>query len=87
MKDLKDKILNVSVWKKGKGEIIVASDKTRVFYESFRQIVAQSDGWEKLVASFAFPDNIGDDELKIYVYHTNNSPSYFDDFEINISDK
>ena len=71
--------VKVSVWKKGKGGLLVVSNNDG-YYSAGSHVVENEGEWQKLEHYCLLPKEAG--TVKVYCYNDHSTTIYFDDFSI-----
>lgn len=70
----------ISVWRKGKGNIVIADDNG--FYFSKNKIEQVNDDWQLITCEVNLPKNVSLNSLKTYIHNNEEQNGFFDDFSI-----
>ena len=76
--------LHISIWSLGEeNKSHIVAEGRNNFYLSGSKVESDDEtGWVKLALSFWIPQDLSDDDLRIYFYNSGNQPVYFDDLKI-----
>ncbi|MDP2422802.1 MAG: hypothetical protein U1C46_01565 [Bacteroidales bacterium] len=76
----------ISIWRyadNNEGYLVVASTPSQVFYQQISDFVGHdSKGWRLITLYFTVPDDLGNNQLKTYVWNSGSTTMYFDDLLI-----
>jgi len=76
----------VSVWRfsdTNQGVLVVTSDPGKIMYYQQGDFLQQDEkGWKLIELSFTVPENIGTNQIRVYVWNTGKGAVYFDDLTI-----
>jgi hypothetical protein len=77
----------ISVWKYDNGNkkagLVLSSNNKEKYYNFQAEPVETVNHWQKLVIDFVVPDNLVNEDFKIYVWNEDSTiPAYFDDLSI-----
>jgi hypothetical protein len=76
--------IHASVWyhSSANNANIVASCGSQFYNISWRPNTIELNGWKKLELGFWVPHHLDLDNLRLYLWNSENEPAYFDDFQI-----
>ena len=84
----KDSYVIASIWRKGtQGHLVAVITGYKGYISTKESVITDSLGWEKLELEFHMPPINNYLDLKLYVWNSGKDTIFFDDYEINISNK